>query len=328
MGNVRNPRRARFWSLALLSALFLASLSPTQLRAQDATTIRIGTAGADANAEAYYAQELGLFQKAGINAQIQTIPRGAGATITAAILGGSLDIGEGDLIALAAAHEHGLPITILAPAALYSSAAPTTALVVAKASPIQSATDLNGKTIAVVSLAGPAYISTVAWIKANGGNPSSMKFIELPVIQMAAAIDRGSVDAGTITEPTLSASLDRTRVFADVYDAIGKTFLINAWFSTNSWVQKNPQAAKEFISVIAKTAIWGNNPANHSMSAAILAKYDHLPVARIQRAQRATYAETFDAVVAQRLIDAAVTYKSLKTSFPIEQLLSPLALRP
>jgi len=80
-----------------------------------------------------------------------------------------------------------------------------------------------------------------------------------------------------------------------------KTFLIAAWFSTNSWVRKNPLAAKEFIAAIDRAAVWGNSPDNHLKSAEILVTYDHLPVATVQNSVRATYAEIFDPAVAQRL---------------------------
>jgi NitT/TauT family transport system substrate-binding protein len=197
-----NVSRARALSMAAA-----ALAVPAAAAAQALAVVRIGTPGNDGNALAYYALENGVFRKHGIVAQIQTIRSGSGAGIAGAVIGGSLDVGEADIIAVAAAREHGLPLLLIAPSFLHRGPSPVTALIVAKTSTVRTGADLNGATIAVPSLTGPAKLVTVAWLQKNGADPATIKFVEVPPTAVAAAIGRGTVVAATTTEPNLAAAL-------------------------------------------------------------------------------------------------------------------------
>src|SRR5580658_5710396 len=99
-----------------LTALVLAggaALSARAAFAQSTDVIRVGVGPFEANAGAYYAQETGAFKRAGLNVDIQQF-RG-GSAILAAIAGGALDVGIGNPLPLANAHEHGLGFVYIAP---------------------------------------------------------------------------------------------------------------------------------------------------------------------------------------------------------------------
>src|ERR1700722_18096138 len=169
----------------------LAAFGASTIRAARAQTapivIRIATPGNDGNALCYYAQDLGIYKKYGITSQIQTIRAGSGAGIASAVAGGSVDIGESDITAVANARDHGIPLTLLAPGFMHRGALGTSGVVVAKNAPIHTAKDLNGLTVAVPSLTGPARVSTMKWLEKNGADLTSIKFVEMPQVAMAAA---------------------------------------------------------------------------------------------------------------------------------------------
>src|SRR5271167_1488535 len=108
------------------------------------TKIRVATSPNDSGAEAFYAQDMGFFKKAGLDVEVIAI--GNASLIHSGVLSGSIDIGSTSMPPAALAHERGLPYVLIAPGAVYSSKTPTSALVVAKNSPIKTASDLNGKT--------------------------------------------------------------------------------------------------------------------------------------------------------------------------------------
>lgn len=300
----------RFRHTVLLPALLLLAFAVPATAQTGPTKIKIGTPGGDANALAWYAQDQGFFGRVGLDADVQMM-RGSGAGITAAVVGGAIDVGEADLIAIAAARQHGIPLVILAASGMYSASAPTTVLVTSKSSPLRSAKDLNGKTVGVLSLEGPSKVGTATWIDKNGGNSKTVKFVELPAPQAGAAVARGTVAAATIPEPFLTASLDKTRVFADVYTAISPRFEISAWFATADWVKRNPAAAKAVGEAMRAAAGWANNAANHAKSAEILAAHTKLPLAVLGKMNRATYGYAYDTTQAQPLLDAAYRYRSI-----------------
>jgi hypothetical protein len=70
---------------------------------------------------------------------------------------------------MTSAHAHGLPLTYLAPAGVYKKGAETYEIAVPDASPIHTAKDFDGKTIAVNGLKNINEIPTDAWIDNNGG---------------------------------------------------------------------------------------------------------------------------------------------------------------
>jgi ABC-type nitrate/sulfonate/bicarbonate transport system substrate-binding protein len=293
-------------------ALLLAGAAVPSAAQQTAplTHLRIGTPGGDSQAESWYAEDEGFFKHYGLDADVQAM-RGSGAGITAAIVGGAIDIGEADLIAIAAARQHGIPLVILAPSGMYNESAPTTAMIGAKSGGPHDGKALDGTTVAVLSLEGPAKVATMAWIDKTGGRSDSVHYVEMSPTQMGDAVEHGTVAAATPTEPSLSVALEKTSLVAPIYSAIGPRFQISAWFATEDWIKKNPAAARAFVSAIHDTAVWANNPANHPRSAEILSKYTKIPLARLSKMNRATYGLTYDPALGQPLLDAAYKYHSI-----------------
>jgi NitT/TauT family transport system substrate-binding protein len=219
-----------------------------------------------------------------------------------------------------------LPLALIAPSFLHRGPAPVTALIVAKSSAVRTGRDLNGATIAVPSLTGPAKLVTVAWLQKNGADPSTIKFTELPQTAMAAAVARGTVAGATTTEPNLAASLDDARILGYVYDAIGNPLQVSGWFATEDWIRANTDVARRFVAALHEAAVWGNNPANHAASAAILQKYTPFSSDLLPRMHRAAYGEVFDPAIIQPLLDAAFEQKSLQKRVAAKDLLSSVAV--
>ena len=311
-------------AVAAVTFIVLALGAPAQsqiaLRA-----ITIATPGQDANALAYYAQDMGFFRKHGIDAKVDAIRRGSGAAIAAAVIGKSADIGEADIIAVAAARAHGVGISLLTPSYLYKSDEPVTALIVAKSSDIRTAKDLNGKTIGEPSLEGPGKVATAKWLQENGADLSTIKFVEIPQVNMGAAVARGTVAAATTNEPSLTPALADNRVLGYPYDAIGKQVELTAWFATDDWIAANPVLAHDFAEAMREAAVWADSPANRAASGAILAKYTGQPPDLIATMRRAAYGDVFDTRLMQPILNAALAQHSLAGAVDARSLISKTA---
>lgn len=66
-----------------------------------------------------------------------------------ALQDGTLDVGFADIISAVHAIQNGVHAVMLAPAAMYDSAAPVTVMIAPKARPVHSGADMNGKKLAV-----------------------------------------------------------------------------------------------------------------------------------------------------------------------------------
>lgn len=298
------------------------SMLPVRALAQTAApAIRVAEIAIDLYAEAYYAQELGLFQKAGIAVEISTFANGG--TASTAVAGGAADVGVSNPVAIASAVTHGVPLTVLAGAGLYSTNAASTALCVAKTSPLRTAKDVEGKTIALSALGDQAQIGVEDWLQQNGADPAKVKFVEVPFPEMGNALQQGRIDVAMIPEPALTiAEKTTSRLFAKPFDAIAPQFLIGVWFTTAAWAQKNPDLAKRFVGAIYEAGRWANG--HHDGSAAILAKYSKIDPATLREMTRALYATSLTPQMIQPPLDAAAKYGLLSRPVSAGELIAKL----
>jgi NitT/TauT family transport system substrate-binding protein len=290
------------------------------------TTIRIADAGQDIDAQGFYGEELGIFKKYGIHAEVTILRKGGGSAAITALLGGAVDVAEGDIVSLATAHVKGLPIVLIAPSGVFHASTPTTEVVVAKNSPIESPKDLEGKTVALISLEGPSRIATNEWLVRGGASLDKVSFIELPPVNMAAAVDRGIVAAAVINEPSLTASQSCCRVLGNNFASIANVWQLSGWYTTTDYATKNPDLVKRFALALRETAQWANKPENHARSGEILNTYTQFPADLLVKMNRTIYGETLDPKTMQPILDAALKYKALPSAVAAQTLISPLAL--
>jgi ABC-type nitrate/sulfonate/bicarbonate transport system substrate-binding protein len=198
-------RVRRITCAALLAAPLLLLAPGTRAAAQTNDQIVIATAPNDSSGEVFYAADLGYFTKAGLN--VKVVPMNNAGAVAPAVVSGSVTIGGLSIPSIALAHEKGVPITIVAPGSVYSSAAPTSGIIVLKNSPLRKASDLNGKTIATRDLSNLSYYGANAWIDKNGGDSKSLHWIEISDTADIAAMQQGRVDAASVSEPALDDAL-------------------------------------------------------------------------------------------------------------------------
>lgn len=310
-------------ALGILIAVCIASAPGRPASAQMPQSLHVAVVPSDTTAQMYYANDLGMFAREGINVTLETMT--SGPAIAAAVASGALDIGFSNFVTLATAHEKGLPFTMVAPANLSVAGAPTVGILsVTKLSSVKSGKDLNGKTVAVDGLNTIAMLGVRNWIDSTGGDSASVHFVELPFGQMPEALKAGRVDAASMNltaDPELGSATDPLRLLAPVFDTLAPKFTFSAWFATRDWVAKNPELAKKVARVMREAAVWGN--AHHHESAVILAKYLKQTPEQIDGLTRVVYGTDFSPQLIQPSIDLAAKYGSIKKAFPAAELMDP-----
>jgi NitT/TauT family transport system substrate-binding protein len=311
----------RVWSAAL--GVALAFSVPAGGSSQTPAVIHVATTANDSGAEVYYAEDKGFFEKAGLHVEIVNIA--SAGLLGSSVASGAVDIAETGISVIATAHQKGLPFVIIAPAGLYSSKAPTTAMIALSGATFKSGADFDGKTVAVRDISSPAYVAGRSWIDRTGGDSKSVKFIEIPDFDVAGALEQHRIDGAVIAEPDLQNAIasGTFRVVAPVYNSIGNDLLLGAYFTTTAYAQAHPDVIRAFAAVLAQTARWAN--ANHAESAAILAKHakSHVDPAM----PRITYTEKPSVALVQPILDAAAAYGQLQASFPAADLFAPGVLK-
>jgi NitT/TauT family transport system substrate-binding protein len=286
-------------------------------RARAAATLRIATLTIDSAAACFYAQDQGFFERAGIDAQIQTIA--SGGAIVAAVASNSVDVGFANLVSTVAAFAKNVPVVLVAPGSVDVEAVPTNALVVAPASPIRTARDLNGKTMATTTLRNIVQFAAQNWIDKNGGDSSTVRFVEMPFSEMVEALVAGRIDAAIVAEPFMGAAKGRTRVVSYPMSAIGPRVQLGGWIASLGWARANAALVGAFADAIAKTNAWAN--AHHAQTAQILVKVSKLDPQIVTKMNRATYATALIPAELQPAIDVAARYGVIAQPVPAQAMI-------
>ncbi len=305
--------RRRF-ALGAAAGAALAAL-PRAARAADA--VHVATPPLDAGAECYYALDMGFFRDAGIDAQVEGISNGA--VIASAVSSGAADVGFANLLSIATAYKRNLPLTVIAPGSLYVASDPTSVLMVPKTSTLKTAADFSGKTLAASGLGTITEYAPRLWLDKNGGDSTSVKFIEMAMPQILPALAAGRIDGAIVAEPFIAPAKAGARVFADAYDALGKRYLIGVYFTTIAWAKAHPDLVARIQATLAKTADWANK--NTTQSGEILVKYSKLDPALLRTMLRVQYAPRFNPAEMQPVIDLAAHFNAIPATFPAEELI-------
>lgn len=301
----------------LVIAALIAAL-PLHAGAQGNPAIRVLELGGDGSSEGLYASEGGFFKKFGLDATVAKTA-GGGAVI-AAVIGGSAEIGFSNLISVVAGIERGIPVTIIAPASVFSAKYPNLILVKVRGSALKTGGDLNGKIVAVTTLDGELQLGAAVWIDKTGGNSKAVHFVELPESAMAAALRQGRVDAAMMAEPNLSEARAEVEVLGNADAVISPLFIAGVYFAAASWVEAHPDLAHRAAQALREAGHWANT--HHAETAAILAKTANLDSATIAAMTRAIFAESLTAALIQPAVDVAFKYGRLKDALDMRDIVA------
>lgn len=148
-----------------------------------------------------------------------------------------------------------------------------------------------------------------------------MKFLELPVPAMPAAIVAGRVDGGICGEPYVSEAAATTRSLGPIYDAMHKPFLLFCLCASERWLQSNAAAASAFADVMRRSSAWANarqNEAQRRQFNVTLTKLDPQVIAKMTLAEMGT---SLDAPLIAPVIDVMLKYGFLSHAVNVADMI-------
>jgi NitT/TauT family transport system substrate-binding protein len=296
-----------------------AAVAASPAAAQYLITIRVGTFASESTGSIFYAQDQGFLAKHGLTADINLST--GGAALIPAIIGGTLDMGEADVVTLALAHDKGLPFQFIAPGELHSNKYPTLAVVV-KDPALKSGKDFNGKTLASNVSRGFGSLVTNVWIDNNGGDSKTVKWIEFPFPGLSAALQRGTIDGYCAPEPFVDLGIkDGGHLVLLEKNPVADPIIQGGWFVTKDFVKQHPSICNAFNLAIREANDWANQ--NPDAAAAIISKYSKVPLNVLTSMKmRGEYQAKFTPATMQPLIDAAAKYGYIKARFPVSDIIA------
>lgn len=201
----------------------------------------------------YMAQQNGAVEEGGYNLTLQ--PAGSSTEIIQAMQSGQVQIGYGGSTGVFQAVENGVDLVIIAAA----SATPDDPengindLLVTADSPLKSARDLEGKTVAVNAPGGYTQLLAEIAIKADGGDPDKVNFVQMGVPDQPAALASGAIDSFVAGEPfgTLGREQEGFVTLANPFvDLSDHAVVAGVWYALRSDVEANPEYYQGIVDVI------------------------------------------------------------------------------
>ena len=300
-------RASRFGFLSGAAALCAAIALPSRNAAAEGVKIRIASAGsgADLLSEPFFAEQAGTFGRAGFDIDVASL-NNAGAVV-AAIGGGALELGIGDLVSGVKALEAGVPVVLVAGSGMYLSSDNSVVLAVLKDSSLRAPRDVVAKIVAVPTLVGLSTLSLYAWLSQNGVDRTSVKFVELPQSAAIPALQRGTIDAAVIGEPFITPNRNDIRDLGRPLDAIGKEFMMSAWFAARSRIEADRERARRVVAAIYDTARWCNTHRDETF--AVLVRKAHYEADKLRGMSRVSFATALTPAMVQPVLNIATQNK-------------------
>jgi NitT/TauT family transport system substrate-binding protein len=226
------------------------------------TKITVGTIAIVDVAPIYLGKAKGFFTEQNLDVTLQA---GSGGAVTIpAVVSGQDQFGFANVTSLLVAQTKNLPLKVVAAGNSSTGTAGSdfAAIVTPADSPIQSAKDLEGKTVAVNNLNNVGDTTVRAAVRKAGGDATKVKFVEFAFPDMPAALANKRVEAAWVVEPFLTVARNQgNKVVSWNLVDTAPNMMIAAYFTTTAYAGKNPDVVKRFTTAMDKSLQYaGDHP--------------------------------------------------------------------
>lgn len=203
----------------------------------------------------------GFFKDEGIDLDL-SMGQGGNALLPA-VHGGSLEFALSGPVVQMVAKDKGLDMKIISGYSSSLSEGEDVNAVVARGdSGIISAKDLAGKRVALNTIQAQGDLTIMESVALDGGDPSSIEFVEMPFADMPAALDRGAVDGVWVPDPFFGQLQSKGgHIVVHPYQATvpGQATLLV--FTSNQFASTHPELVARMQRALKKTLDYaGENP--------------------------------------------------------------------
>lgn len=315
--SVTNPNRRT--ATAALAAATLGLAAPL-VRAQ-ATKLRVSTIPIIDVAPLHVAIQRGFFSAEGI--EVDTTPTQGGAAGIPALAAGQVQIAFSNVISMILGSKQGLGFQLIAAGSNTGDAPPDLAGIVAKkGSAYKTGKDLEGKRLAVNTRNNIIWLYARAWVKATGGNPDAVTYLEVPFPQMIDAVRGDRVDAAFIVEPFLSAGLaGDLQLIGWPYNTVQKRIPVAQYAASKSYIDQNPQLIERWVRAYNKGVDWTNQQRGSEDLAKIISSYTRMAPEQIVKLALPPFEKTVDPAALGPVVDLMRSNGMLEGAFDVKSML-------
>lgn len=243
---------------------------------KELTKLKVGVVPVVDVAPLYLGIKKGFFKDEGLD--VTPVVAQGGAAIIPAVVNGDQQIGFSNVVSLLLGQTQDLPVQIISQGiqATDDPENDTAAIAVKGDSPIKTAADLEGKTIAINTLKNISELTVKAALDGEGVDVSTLKFVEVPLPDMVGQLNAGRVDAAGLVEPFITtgkAAGDRTLIYDRV--ATEPKMTVATYFTSKSFLGSDPDTVDAFVKAMQKSLEYAADHPDEARAA--IAEYTEIP---------------------------------------------------
>jgi NitT/TauT family transport system substrate-binding protein len=281
------------------------------------TKIRVGVLPVVDVAPFEQAVKAGYFAQEGL--EVETVINTSGPAAIGDLIAGRLDVAFTSYPGMMKAQsDKQADIKIIAPA--YTALPGHLMLVAPPNGAISKAEDVAGKQIAVTSTNTISDLVVMSELKARNVDFTTVRFVEMAMPAMGAAMQRGEIDGAVLAEPyiTLTDKEFHARPILDV--AVGKTARIpvSGYATLSRFEREQPQAAAAFVRALNRGV---DDVADRNILEPLLVDYLKIndETARVVRV--AEYTKGLDPAQIQRVADLMREFDVIRQPLDVRPML-------
>jgi NitT/TauT family transport system substrate-binding protein len=268
----------------------------------------------------YLGVEKGFFEKRDIDVSLEQAE--GGAAIVPAVVSGQYQFGFSNIVSLLLAHSEGLPVKMVSNGnnSTGRDGEDFAALMVKEDSPIETAADLEGRTVAANTLQNIVDTAVRASVRKAGGDPTKVKFTALPFPEQPAALASGQVDAVFVVEPFQQAVLGQGgRTIASSYVDAAPNLTVASYFTSQRMLTENPDLVKRFTEAMQESLSYADSHPDEAR--AIIGSYTNIARDVVERVTLPKWPAEVNRDSVQTVADLALEDGLLTEPAKVDELL-------
>ncbi|HJE58233.1 MAG TPA: ABC transporter substrate-binding protein [Nocardiopsis listeri] len=309
-------------ALAVVALLATAACSPSEEGTGEGelTTVTAGVIPIVDVAPIYLGVDQGFFSDRGIDLQLES--GSGGAAIVPGVISGEFDFAFSNIVSLIVAREQGLPLAALTNGVTTAGeqGADFGGVFVPDDSDVTGAADLEGLTVAANNLNNIGDTTVRQSVRADGGDPAEVDFVELPFPDMPAALETGRIDAVWAVEPFASTIREAGhREIASNFVDTHPELSVAAYFTGEDRLAQDPELFDDITAALEESLAYAED--NPDEVRRILGTYTEIDEEVIEQMVLPRFPEQINDESVQTLAELMVTDGLIESEPDLDALL-------
>ncbi len=227
-------------------------------------TVRVAALPITETAALWGGMKAGIFAEHGI--EVEVLPAQGGAFAIPALLNGDIEFAIGQPFGPFRADLQDLGVAMIGNyASSYAEGDDINAVVASAASGITRPAELAGRKVSVNSLGAAGDVTIMAAVEADGGDPTTIEFVEVAFPDVPAQLAANNIDAAWVPEPFVTQLLSRGDTFIVApYQAVVPGLATLTTITTTDLISSDPDLIADFSAAMKETLEWAQDPANEA----------------------------------------------------------------